>query len=142
MWTLQKVNKRELLVLENPGYKQVIEANPHLKGVRMEDDDMKKILPIHIILGANYFAKIRTGERLRVGRRGDPVAEFTRFRWTIMSTGAVSGLSPALLAVTSNADYEKLSALDVLGLADSETGDQSAVYDAFNEQLVCSPEGW
>ena len=67
MWTLQKVNKRELLVLENPGYKQVIEANPHLKGVRMEDDDMKKMLPIHIILGANYFAKIRTGERLREG---------------------------------------------------------------------------
>ena len=59
-----------------------------------------------------------------------------------MSPGAVSGLSPALLSVTSNADYEKLSALDILGLADSETGDQSAVYDAFNEQLVCSPEGW
>ena len=139
---ITKVNKRELLVLENPCYGQIIEANPHLEGVRMDDDDTKKMLPVHMILGANDFAKIRTGERLRVGRRGDPVAEFTRFGWTIMSRGADSGLSPALLAVNSNVDYEKLCALDVLGLADSATGDQNAVYDEFKEQLVRSPEGW
>jgi len=139
---ITKVNKRELLVLENPGYEQVIEANPHLKRVRMDDDDTKKMLPVHIILGANDFAKIRTGERLRVGRRGDHVAEFSRFGWTIMSPGVDSGLSPALLAVNSNADYEKLCALDVLRLADSATGGQSAVYDEFKEQLVRSPEGW
>ena len=30
---ITKVNKRELLVLENPCYEQIIEANPHLKGV-------------------------------------------------------------------------------------------------------------
>ena len=35
-----------------------------------------------------------------------------------------------------------LCALDALGLADPETGDQSAVYDEFKEQLVRSPEGW
>ena len=139
---ITKVNKRELLVLENPGYKQVIEANPHLKEVRMENDDMKKMLPVHIILGASDFAKIRTGERLRVGRWGDPVAEFTRFGWTIMSPWADSGLWPALLAVNANADYEKLCALDVLVLVDSETGDHSAVYDELKEKVVSSPEGW
>ena len=128
-----KVNKRELLVLENPFYKQIIEANPHLKGVWMDDDYTKKMLPVHMILGANDFAKIRTEERLRVGRWGDPVAEFTQFGWTIMSPGADGGLSPALLAVNSNADYEKLCALDVLRLADSATGDQNAVYDEFKE---------
>ena len=58
-----------------------------------------------------------------------------------MSPGADSGLSPALLAVNSNADYEKLYALDVLGLADSATRDQNAVYDKLKEQLVRSPEG-
>lgn len=78
----------------------------------MDDDDTKKMLPIHMILGANDFAKIHTGEWLQVGRRGDPVAEFTQFGWTIMSPGADSGLLPALLAVNSNADYEKLCALD------------------------------
>jgi len=141
---ITKVNKRELLVLENPGYEQVTESNPHLKEVRMDDDDRKKMLhvPVHIILGAKDFAKIRTREQLRVGRRGDPVAEFTRFGWTITSPGADSGLPLALLAVNSNADYEKLGALDVLGLVDSASGDQSAVYDKFKEQLVRSPEGW
>ena len=76
-----------------------------------------------------------------MGRWGDPVAEFTRLGWTVMSPGADSGLSPAMLAVNSNADYEKLCALDVLGLADSAIGDQSAVYDEFKEQLVGSSEG-
>ena len=85
---ITKENQRELLFLENPGYKQVIEANPHLKGVRMEDDDTKKMLPVHTVLGANDFAKILTVERLRVGRRGDPLTELTRFGWTIMSPGA------------------------------------------------------
>ena len=53
-----------------------------------------------------------------------------------MLPGADSGLSPALLAVNSNADYEKLCALDILGLADSATGDQSAVYDEFKKQFL------
>ena len=56
---ITKVNKRELLVLENPHYKQILEANPHLNGVRMNDDDEKERLPVHIILGENDFAKIR-----------------------------------------------------------------------------------
>ena len=44
-----------------------------------DDEDDERVLLFHLILGANDFARIRTGERLRVGRRGDPVAEFTRF---------------------------------------------------------------
>ena len=99
------------------------------------------MLPIHNILRVNDFPKMSTGERLRVERLGDPVSEFTRFGCTIMSPGADSGLSPALLAVNYNADYEKLCALDVLGLVDPETGDQNAVYNEFKEQLIRSPEG-
>ena len=137
-----KVNKRELLILENPRYNQLIEGNSHLKGVRMDDVDDKAKLPVHLILGANEFAKIRTGERLRVGRRGDPVAEYTRFGWTIMSPGADQDLSPVYLAVNSNCDFERLCALDVLGLADTPAGDQFDVYDEFKEQLTRSPEGW
>ena len=91
--------------------------------------------PSAIMKVVNDFAKIHTGERLQVGCRGDPVAEFTRFGWTIMSPGADSGLSPALLAVNSNADYEKLCALDVLGLADSATRDQNAV-SSFSRRMI------
>ena len=137
-----KVNKRELLILENPRYNQLIEGNFQLNGVRMDDVDDKAKLHVYLILGANEFAKIRTGERLRVGRRGDPVAEYTRFGWTIMSPGSDQDLSPVYLAVNSNCDFERLCALDVIGLADTTAGDQFDVYDEFKEQLARSPEGW
>ena len=72
-----KIDMRELLLLENPRYKEVLSEQPHLRRVQMDNDDKKDQLPVHLILGANDFAKIRTGERLRVGSHGDPVAKFT-----------------------------------------------------------------
>ena len=109
------------------------------KGVAMEDCDEKEKLPVHIILGANVFAKIRTGERLRVGRPGDHVAEYTRFGGTIVFPGAEK--DPTYLAVSGNADYERLCALDVLGLEDNLNGDQGNVYEEFKQQLIRSTEG-
>ena len=140
--SVTKIDKRELLLLENPHYEKVLAEHPHLRGVHMDDDDEKSQLPVYLILGDNDFAKIRTGERLRVDRRGDPVAEFTRFGWALTSPGAETNLSSVYLAVNSTADYERLCALDVLGLADTPTGDQGDVYDEFKEQLSRSPEGW
>ena len=137
-----KVEKRELLILGNPGYPKLLERHSHLRGVVMDDVDEKDNLPVHIILGANDFAKIRTSEKLRVGRRGDPVAEFTRFGWTIMSPGASAGSTNAFLTLNSaTSDYEQLCALDVLGLAE-QSGSQAEVYDEFKETLKRSPEGW
>ena len=103
-----KVNKKELLILENPRYNQLIEGSSHLKGVSMDDVGEKAKPPVHLILGATEFSKIRTRERLRVGRCGDPVAEYSRFGWTIMSRGADQDLSPVYLAVNSNSDFEGL----------------------------------
>ena len=137
-----EIDKRELLSLDNPHYKQVIKGPSHLKGVHMDDDDEKSQLPVHIILGANDFAKIRMGECLRVGCRGDPVAELTRLGWTLMSPGVDSSSSQAYLAINSSTDYERLCALDVLGLADTPTGDQGDVYVEFKEQLTRSSDGW
>ena len=51
----------------------------------MDDSDTKAHLSVHVIIGASDIAKMRTGEGLRVGRRGDPVAERTRLGWTIIS---------------------------------------------------------
>ena len=56
-----KIDKRELLLLENPCYEKVLAEHPHLRGVYMDDDDEKAQLPVHLTLGANDFAKIRTG---------------------------------------------------------------------------------
>ena len=99
----------------------------------MDDDDSKSFLPVHIILGANDFAKIYRGERLRVGQRGEPVAEATQLGWTLMSPGVETVLSQAYLSVSTTADYERLCALDVLGLADTPSGDQGDVYTEFKD---------
>ena len=52
-----KVNKREMLILENSRYNQLIEGNSLIKGICMDDVDDKAKLSVHLILGANEFEK-------------------------------------------------------------------------------------
>ena len=89
---------------------------------------MKKILPVHVILGASDYARIKTRESQRTGAMGEPVAEYTRFGWTIMSPGTETDLDSMFLAQTASNDYEELYRMDVLGLEDTPNGDQSVVY--------------
>ena len=137
-----KIEQRELLSLENPNYPEMLKRYSHLKGVQMEETDTKKILPIHVILGANEYTKIKMAGYQRVGEIGEPIAEQTRFGWTIMSSGAEVDIENMFLTQTSAADYEELCRLDVLGLEDTPIGDQRVVHQEFLEQLKRSPEGW
>ena len=134
-----KIEKRELLPLDNPRYSDLVKKYPHLRDIKMEDSDTKARLPVHVIIGANDFAKIRTSDRLRVGRRGDPVAKRTRFGWTMMSTGTDPG--NVYFAVNSTVDHYRLCALDVLGIDDKPSTHQSDVHEEFKEQLTRSPDG-
>ena len=57
----------------------------------MDDEDVKQELqelPVHVILGASEYAKLKTRSVPRVGKPGEPIAELTYFGWTIMSPGA------------------------------------------------------
>ena len=138
-----KVDKGELLFMENPKYQEVIARNPHLSGVVMNDVDTKSRLPVHIILGAGDFAKLKTESVPKIGEPGQPVAELTKFDWIIMSPGKEPlDLTNVLLTQTSHVDYEELCRLDVLGLSDTPPNDQSSVYAEFKEQLVRHEEGW
>ncbi len=137
---LTKIENRELLSLENPRYSTLIEEYEHLKVVHMDDDDPKDLLPIHLIFGANDYAKIRTGEKLLVGRIGEPVAEPTRFGWAMMSPGAEQETTVGCLAVNSTTDYDNLCSLDILGLADT-LDHKEHFMDEFKEQLTRSDDG-
>ena len=66
-----KIENGELLTLDNPRYSDLLNNHPYLRGVAMEISDTKAHLPAHLIIGANDFAKIRTSDRLRVGRGGE-----------------------------------------------------------------------
>ena len=106
------------------------------------DNDPKPFLPVHLILGASDYAAIKTAEPACVGELGEPVAEKTKFEWTLMSPGKELDHSKMLLTQTSYTDYEELCRLDVLGLEYKAKHDQEAVHAEFREQLVRHPNGW
>ena len=124
---VNKVDHKELLTLENPKCTEMVEQFSYLRGVTIQDDSEKPILPIHLILGPNEYAKIKTGTRPRIGHRGEPVAEYMRLSWTIMSPGKELDLGNMFLMQTSAIDYQELCKLDLRGLKDKPSGDQETV---------------
>ena len=140
--TVSKVDKGVLLSVPNPGYAEQINKYRHLEGVVMNDEDTKAELPIHLILGASDYSRIKTDTKPKIEKPGEPIAELTTLGWTMMSSGKETSLGSVYLTRTSSADYEQLSSLDVLGLQDRPDGDQQSVYDDFKEQLRRSDEGW
>ena len=137
-----KVEKSTLLSLPNPKYKAIIDQYKHLAGIKINDNDTKPELPIHMILGASDYARIKVAERPRVGSPGEPVAELTRFGWIIMSPENEIDLDNLMLSRTSLPDYEKLCNLDVLGVQDIPKTHEDMFHSNIKEQLKQSEEGW
>ena len=143
MATVRNVDKAVLLLLPNPQYECIIEKHQHLKEIVMNDKDKKPELPIHMILGASEYTKVKTETKSKLENPGEPVAELTALGWTIMSPGNKADLSSIYLTRSSTADYQNLCKLYVLGLEDRAQGDQATVYEDFKQQLTRSPEeGW
>eukprot|EP00795_Rhopilema_esculentum_P001425 gene1425-15846_t len=107
----------------------------------MDDTDNKAELPIHLIIGASEYAKIKTETKPRLGKPGEPVGELTKFGWTIILPGSEVETEHLFFAGSSRVDYDKLCSLDILGLGEREVGNQS-VFGEFAEQLEQKPEGF
>jgi hypothetical protein len=72
---LSKVDKPELLFVKNPNYDQLLPKYDHLRGVAMDDSDMKPQLPIHLVLGNGEYARIKTSSKPLIGREDcEPIA--------------------------------------------------------------------
>ena len=82
-----QVDRNELLTLKNPKYRDMLCKFEHLKDVTMHNIDEKPELPVHLILGASEYARIKTETKPRIGLPGEPVAELTKFGWTVLSPG-------------------------------------------------------
>ena len=65
----------------------------HLKGVEIDDVDLKRELLVHLILGTSKYARIKTETTPKMGKPGEPIAELTRFGWTLMSPGSEPDLT-------------------------------------------------
>ena len=138
---LTKVNKGELVFVDNPQYANLRKKYDHLKEVKVHETETKRSLPIHVVLGSGEYARVKTNERPLIGSEGEPVAEYTKLGWFVMSPGTELDEKTMMLTQTSQSDYEELCRLDVLGLEDRSEHDQATVYDEFKEQLTRSPEG-
>ena len=75
--TVSQVAKGVLLSVPNPGSAEKINKYPYLEGVVMDDEDNKPELPIHLILGAGEYSRIKTDTKPRIGKAGEPIAELT-----------------------------------------------------------------
>ena len=59
----------------------------HVSDIIITVHDTKKDLPVHAMLWAKNYTKIKTQERGRVRRPGEPIAELTRIGWVVISPG-------------------------------------------------------
>ena len=139
---VSKVEKNVLLSLANPNYEGMIRKFSHLKGIKMTETDTKSELPVHLVLGASEYSRIKTSVPPKIGSIGEPVAEYTQFGWTINSPGTELDLSNLYLTRSTDEDYNRLCSLDVLGIQDSPSNNTNSVYEDFKQQLVRSDEGW
>ena len=77
--TVSKVQKPQLVTLDNPNYSDLKAKYSHLNGVHVDDDDTNSSLPVHLVLGASDYVRIKTKTAPRIGVLGQPVAEKTAF---------------------------------------------------------------
>ena len=66
-----------MLTLPNAKCSKILKKYPHLKVVYMNDTDQNEQLPVHIILGASYFAKVKMEKSPRVEQIGECFSKLT-----------------------------------------------------------------
>ena len=120
----------------------MIETYDHLKGIQMNEKDIKPESPIHVILGASDHVKIKMQKCPRVGKMTEPITEQTKMGWVIMSPGRESDLVSSLYARTSVSDFDRLCGIDVLGVEENHLSHDENVYKKFKQQLERSEGGW
>ena len=138
--------KDVLTSLPNPRIKDLKRKYPRLHKLQLSDEDeMADQLPVHIIVGAADYQRIRSTEPPILGNNPDtdPGAEFTMLGWILygrlISEG--DGVEKEFLLNSSQSEFERLCSMDVLGLEDADTLNLSFNQD-FEEQIKFKSEGF
>lgn len=117
--TVSKVDKLELMMLENPKYEDLINKYTHLSGVHMDHNDTKPELSIYLVLGASEYARVKMTTSPKIAPSGQPITEKTTLGWTIMSPVREHEASTTFLTQASSMGLEELSQIEIPGLTDS-----------------------
>ena len=131
-----KLEKSVLVELPNPKSLKLQNKYQHLKDLEINGNDLKVVLPVHIILGVNDYTKSKRGrERPTVGLEGEPVTEFTKQGWVVVLPGNNREVTNFLLSKTSLHDYKNLRSLDCFGIDENHVKSDDLVHDKFRKQL-------
>ena len=90
--------------------------NCDLKDIHIDERDTKLEMPIHVILGASDYVKIKIQRCPRVGKMNEQLAVQTKMGWVIMSPGRENNLVSSLYTRTSVSNVDRLCDIDVLGV--------------------------
>ena len=138
--------KDVLTYLPNPNVTALKKQYGRLRRLNFSEEETRdESMPVHIILGAADYQRIRTTEPLILGADPDkdPGAEFTMLGWTIYGRQLMteSGAEKQFFLKSGQEEFEKLCSLDVLGIADRETKEDSRIHEDFLQQLTKTPDG-
>lgn len=131
--------KGVLTYLPNPKVKVLKEQSRRLKQLQFcEEETTDKYLPVHVILGAADYQRIRSTEQPILGENPDkdPGAEFTMLGWVLYGK-SVSNNSPeekGFFLNSSQSEFERLCSVDVLGLVEPPEN-ESKFHEDFSEHL-------
>ena len=128
---LNKLQREVLIILPNRKYNEMIETYDHLKGIKMNERDTKPELPIHVILGASDYMKIKRKKCPRVGKINEPIEKQTRMGWVIMSPSRKIDLVSSLYTRTSVSDFDRLCDIDVIGVKENHLSHDENVHKKF-----------
>ena len=139
--------KDVLTYLPNPNVTALKKQYGRLRRLNFSEEETRdESMPVHIILGAADYQRIRTTEPLILGADPDkdPGAEFTMLDWTIYGRQLMteSGAEKQFFLKSGQEEFEKLCSLDVLGIADRETKEDSRIHEDFLQQLTKTPDGY
>lgn len=118
--------KDVLTYLPNPNIRTLKKRHSRFRRLTFSEEETRSdSMPVHIILGAADYQRVRTMEPLVLGTTPDkdPGAEFTMLGWTIYGRQAVTEncTEKQFFLRSGQEEFEKLCSLDVLGLADADT---------------------
>ena len=118
--------KDVLTSLPNPRIKDSKRKYPLLRKLQLSNEDGLAVqLPVHIILGAADYQRIRSTEPPILGNNADTDSgtEITMLGWILygrlISEG--DGVEKEFLLNSSESKFERLCSMDVLGLEDADT---------------------
>ena len=138
--------KDMLTHLPNPRIKGLKKKYNRFRCLKFGDEDTEEDkLPIHIILGAADYQRIKTTEPPVLGPNPDvdPGAEFTMLGWTLTGkTVEVDTEAEKLfMTLSPKTEFEQMCSIEVLGLADIDGRLDKEFHEHFQEKLVRLDDG-